>query len=79
IPWLQTKLDGYVERINNTAKRADRNKILPHGVPNDICEHPANYGVLDFKIKVTPNAINDVREVFVPPENQVFQSVPPNF
>ncbi|KAJ7670123.1 hypothetical protein DFH06DRAFT_1372925 [Mycena polygramma] len=79
IPWLQTELDRYVERINNTAKRADRNKILPHGVPNDICEHPANYGVLDFKIKVNPNAINDVRGVFAPPENEVFQLVPPDF
>ncbi|KAJ7611100.1 hypothetical protein DFH06DRAFT_1308571 [Mycena polygramma] len=79
IPWLQTELDRYVDRINNTAKRADRNKILPHGVPNDICEHPADYGVLDFKIKVNPNAINDVRGVFAPPENEVFQLVPPDF
>ncbi|KAJ6458318.1 hypothetical protein C8R47DRAFT_995285 [Mycena vitilis] len=79
IPWLQAELDRYVERINNTAKRADRNKILPHGVPNDICEHPANYGVLDFKIKVNSNAIHDVRGIFAPPGNEVFELVPPDF
>ncbi|KAJ7642059.1 hypothetical protein FB45DRAFT_901700 [Roridomyces roridus] len=28
------------KRVNNTSKRADRNKILPHGVPNDMFERP---------------------------------------
>jgi hypothetical protein len=36
--------------VNNTAKRADRNKVLPHGVLNDMYEHPEDYGVLDFKV-----------------------------
>ncbi|KAK7041062.1 hypothetical protein R3P38DRAFT_2478414, partial [Favolaschia claudopus] len=26
IPWLQRELDAYRDRVNNTAKRADRNK-----------------------------------------------------
>jgi len=26
IPWLQQELDAYRDRINNTAKRRDRNK-----------------------------------------------------
>ncbi|KAJ6488963.1 hypothetical protein C8R45DRAFT_1097301 [Mycena sanguinolenta] len=38
------------DEINNTAKRADRSKILPHGVPNDMYEHPHDYGVLGFKV-----------------------------
>jgi hypothetical protein len=50
IPWLQHELDAYRERVNNTAKRADRNKVLPHGVPNHIFEHPEEYGALDFKV-----------------------------
>ncbi|KAJ7832141.1 hypothetical protein B0H14DRAFT_2515144 [Mycena olivaceomarginata] len=50
IPWLQQELDAYRDRVNNTAKRADRNKVLPHGVPNDMYEHPEDYGVLDFKV-----------------------------
>ena len=52
IPWLQWELDSYRERVNNTAKRADRNKVLPHGVPNDMYERPVDYGVLDFKVSV---------------------------
>lgn len=27
IPWLQQELDAYRERVNNTAKRRDRNKV----------------------------------------------------
>ncbi|KAJ7182863.1 hypothetical protein C8R43DRAFT_869165, partial [Mycena crocata] len=49
IPWLQKKLDPYRERVNNTAKRADRNKVLPHSVPNDMYAHPRDYSGLDFK------------------------------
>jgi hypothetical protein len=50
IPWLQKELDAWVERYNNSRKRADRNKILPHGVPNDICAFPERFGALDFKV-----------------------------
>ncbi|KAJ7214558.1 hypothetical protein GGX14DRAFT_550501 [Mycena pura] len=50
IPWLQKELDSYRDRVNNTAKRADKNKVLPHGVPSDMYEHPGDYGVLDFKV-----------------------------
>ncbi|KAJ7934365.1 hypothetical protein B0H13DRAFT_1591672, partial [Mycena leptocephala] len=54
IPWLQTELDAYRERVNNTAKRADKSKGLPHGVPNhmypnDMYEAPEDFGVLDFQ------------------------------
>jgi hypothetical protein len=27
IPWLQQELNAYQDRINNTAKRHDRNKV----------------------------------------------------
>lgn len=30
IPFLQSELDAWVDRVNNTKKCADRNKILPH-------------------------------------------------
>ncbi|KAJ7133065.1 hypothetical protein C8R44DRAFT_730264 [Mycena epipterygia] len=79
IPWLQRELDAYRDRLNNTAKRADRNKVLPHGVPNDMYEHPDNYGVLDFKIKVDPEAIDQVRSLYAPTDHEVFQLVPPDF
>lgn len=50
IPFLQSELDAWVDRVNNTLKRADRNKILPHGVPNDIYADPERFGCLDFKV-----------------------------
>jgi hypothetical protein len=50
IPWLQKELDAYRDRVNNTTKRADRNKVLPHGVPNDMFKNPGDFGVLDFKV-----------------------------
>jgi len=52
IPWLQVEIDAYVNRINNTRKRADRNKVLPHGPPNDIFTSPERYGCLDFKVSI---------------------------
>lgn len=50
IPWLQSELDAYRERVNNTAKHANRNKVLPHGVPNHIFLSPEDYSALDFKV-----------------------------
>ncbi|KAJ7131593.1 hypothetical protein C8R43DRAFT_895941, partial [Mycena crocata] len=79
IPWLQRELDLYSERLNNTAKRADRNKVLPHGVPNDMLENPEDYGVLDFKITVNPEAINDVQLIYAPREHEVFELVSLDF
>lgn len=50
IPWLQRELDAYQDRVNNTRKRRDRNKILPHGAPDIIYQSPENFGILDFKV-----------------------------
>lgn len=52
IPWLQRELDAFRNRLNNTIKRADRNKVLPHGVPNEMYESPGEFGVLDFKVSL---------------------------
>ncbi|KAG1887344.1 hypothetical protein F4604DRAFT_1877761 [Suillus subluteus] len=49
IPWLQCELDRYQDCVNNTAKRRDHNKILPHGVPNLIYDSPEDFGAMDFK------------------------------
>jgi len=53
IPWLQRELDAYQDWVNNTRKRRDQNKILPHGAPNIIYQSPENFGVLDFKVSNT--------------------------
>jgi hypothetical protein len=51
IPWIQKELDSWRVRYNNDKKRADKNKILPHGPPNDIYDSPEKYGVLDFGVR----------------------------
>jgi hypothetical protein len=50
IPWIQAELDEWRQRINNTKKRAVRDKILPHGAPNAIHALPEKYNVLDFGV-----------------------------
>ncbi|KAJ7730069.1 hypothetical protein DFH07DRAFT_756425 [Mycena maculata] len=79
IPWLQKELDSCRDWVNNTAKRADRNKVLPHGVPTDMSEHPGDYGVLDFKIEVEKEAVDSVHALYGPKDHEIFQLVPPDF
>ncbi|KAG1796073.1 uncharacterized protein HD556DRAFT_1234916, partial [Suillus plorans] len=79
IPWLQRELDGYKDRINNTAKRHDRNKVLPHGVPNLIYDSPGDFGALDFKIVLEPGTIDHVRNLYVDLNHAVFELVPRDF
>ncbi|KAG0697228.1 hypothetical protein DFH29DRAFT_947187 [Suillus ampliporus] len=76
IPWLQRELDAYQDRLNNTAKRRDRNKVLPHGVPNLIYHSAADFGALDFKIKVEHKALDHVRNLYIKPSHVVFDLVP---
>ena len=55
IPWLQVKIDKWVNFKNTTAPCAVRNKILPHGVPALIHSRPSHFGAVDFKVcKYTP-------------------------
>ncbi|KAI6105017.1 hypothetical protein EV401DRAFT_1893017 [Pisolithus croceorrhizus] len=79
IPWLQEELLGYRDCVNNTAKRRDCNKILPHGIPNLIYESAGDYGALDFRVKVDPAAIEHVRKLYIKPTHTVFDLVPPAF
>ncbi|KAF9538452.1 hypothetical protein CPC08DRAFT_651431 [Agrocybe pediades] len=79
IPFLQSRLDTYADQINYSKKRSDKNKVLPHGIPMDIYYSPKNFGCLDFKIPITEDEINKVRDKFAPPTDPVFQLVPPQF
>ncbi|KAJ7589179.1 hypothetical protein C8J56DRAFT_734273, partial [Mycena floridula] len=88
IPWLQAELDLYKDRVNWTPKRADHNKVLPHGVPAHIYEKPGDYGCHDFKastinigldITVNPEFVRAVKEELAPANHPVFQLVPPSF
>jgi hypothetical protein len=53
IPWMQSELDLYRTRSNGHMPRYNRRKLLPHGIPNEIFEHPEQYGSHDFKVLVT--------------------------
>ncbi|KAF9562244.1 hypothetical protein CPC08DRAFT_742208 [Agrocybe pediades] len=79
IPFLQSELDAYADRVNYTRKRSDRNKILPHGIPMDIQMSPRTFGCLDFKIGVSQDVIDHVRSLYAPPDDPVFLLVPPEF
>ncbi|KAG9312434.1 hypothetical protein JVU11DRAFT_6818 [Chiua virens] len=77
IPWLQQELDNYKQRINRSRKRRDRNKILPHSVPELIHESPQDFGALDFKVMVDQTALDHVRQLYIKEDHVVFDLVPP--
>ncbi|KIK50485.1 hypothetical protein GYMLUDRAFT_121157, partial [Collybiopsis luxurians FD-317 M1] len=81
IPWFQAELDAYVDLINTTKKWAKKHKVLPHGPPDDIDEHPENYNVMNFKVLIDPDAdyIQIAEQLYAPPDHPVFQLVPPAF
>ncbi|KAG1906489.1 uncharacterized protein F5891DRAFT_1181900 [Suillus fuscotomentosus] len=79
IPWLQRELDGYKDHVNNSAKRHDCNKVLPHGVPNLIYESPEDFWALDFKIILEPSTIDHVRSTYIDPDHALFDLVPQEF
>lgn len=53
IPWLQAELDSWVIRFNSTPRRHDKNKILPHGIPDLITSKPHLYGTKDYKVRAS--------------------------
>ncbi|KAG2738001.1 hypothetical protein P692DRAFT_201874334 [Suillus brevipes Sb2] len=76
VPWLQCELDRYQDRVNNTAKRWDRNKVLPHGVPNLIYDSPEDFGAMDFKVTIDQDSIDHVRRTYIKSDHPVFDLVP---
>lgn len=36
--------------VNRNAKRKDKNKVTPHGVPDLIFEFPERFESVDFKV-----------------------------
>ncbi|KAI6014915.1 hypothetical protein EDC04DRAFT_2503283, partial [Pisolithus marmoratus] len=76
IPWLQEELTGYRDYGNNTAKRHDHNKVLPHGVPSLIYESAGDYSALDFRVKVDPAAIEHIQDLYIKSTHTVFDLVP---
>ncbi|GJE85704.1 hypothetical protein PsYK624_017830 [Phanerochaete sordida] len=77
IPWLRTELDEYIEHHNNTPHQADKHKVLPHCVPEDIFDHPENYGVTDYRIQVPNDVLQAAEGEWASKDHPVFQLVLP--
>ncbi|PPQ93947.1 hypothetical protein CVT25_015839 [Psilocybe cyanescens] len=86
IPFLQKELDAWADRINNSCKHANHNKILPHGI--HVEQAAIDYVQQEFAppedpvfllIHVEQAAIDYVQQEFAPPEDPVFLLVPPKF
>ncbi|EIN12498.1 hypothetical protein PUNSTDRAFT_61541 [Punctularia strigosozonata HHB-11173 SS5] len=79
IPFIQHELDKYVHRNNTTAKRADKHKVLPHGIPDIIFERPHRFDAVDFHINVPHNILDQAQDQWAPRDHPVFQLVHPHF
>ncbi|GJE88520.1 hypothetical protein PsYK624_046030 [Phanerochaete sordida] len=79
IPFLQRELDSYVYRHNTSARRANKHKSLPHGIPDRIFEHPEKFGGKDYKIPVSEEVLRAAELQWAPPDHPVFELVPPVF
>lgn len=51
IPFIQHELDLYVELHNTTLRRANKHKILPHGIPQQMFMRPSMVDSHDFKVR----------------------------
>ncbi|KAJ7086781.1 hypothetical protein B0H15DRAFT_781757 [Mycena belliarum] len=79
IPWLQRELDAWVQRYNGTARRADKHKILPQGIPDLIASKPEQFGTKDYKVLVTPDLFDEMETTWAPPDDPVFKLTPDTF
>ncbi|KAF8198902.1 hypothetical protein K438DRAFT_1966869 [Mycena galopus ATCC 62051] len=79
IPFVQVQLDIWVRHRNETKPRSDKHKVLPHGIPALMREKPEFYGLLDFKIPVSPEMLDEMEAQFAPSDHEVFQLTPPEF
>ncbi|KAJ6581597.1 hypothetical protein B0H19DRAFT_1251786 [Mycena capillaripes] len=79
IPWLQKELDKWVRIHNLSPHRADKHKVLLHGIPNMITSKPEMSGTRDYKVVVTPEMFDQMEAEWAPPDDPVFLLIPPTF
>ncbi|KAJ7210180.1 hypothetical protein GGX14DRAFT_363716, partial [Mycena pura] len=61
-PLIQQELDDFVNWWNNHRVRHQHEKIMPSGhVPSHAMEYPELFGALDCRIRVPPEAIEELR------------------
>ncbi|KAF8125216.1 hypothetical protein K438DRAFT_2002219 [Mycena galopus ATCC 62051] len=79
IPWLQTELNAWVKIFNSSPRRADKNKILPQGIPDMIMSKPEQFGTTDYKVIITPELFDEMEATWAPLSDPVFKLVPDTF
>jgi hypothetical protein len=50
IPWLQAEIDKWVQMYNSSTRRANKNKLLPHGIPDIIHQKPERFQSKNFQV-----------------------------
>ncbi|KAI9429058.1 hypothetical protein H4582DRAFT_1827992 [Lactarius indigo] len=76
IPFIQQEVDAWVNQHNWTKRRADRKKVLPHGIPMIILQKPHKWNAADYKIAVSPETFDEIERKYAPPDDPVFDLVP---
>ncbi|KAG9090703.1 hypothetical protein FRC06_000916 [Ceratobasidium sp. 370] len=79
MPLVQQELSHFANRYNTSAKRSNTKTSLPAGHPKYIYLYPDQYDGEDLKVQVPPNALEEVRQLYAPPDHPVFQWLPPQF
>ncbi|KAJ3753696.1 hypothetical protein EV360DRAFT_53031, partial [Lentinula raphanica] len=79
IPWLQTELDQWVQQRNNSKPKRYKHKFLPHDRPFVIRTRPQDFNVLDFKVGIPLELIEELRSEYAPLDHEVFQLTPVPF
>ncbi|KAH9014255.1 hypothetical protein EDB84DRAFT_1590323 [Lactarius hengduanensis] len=73
IPFIQREVDAWVHQRNWTKL------VLPNGIPMIILQKPHKWKAADYKIPVPPEVLNEIEKKYAPPDDPVFELVPPEF
>ncbi|KAG9083879.1 hypothetical protein FRC06_004327, partial [Ceratobasidium sp. 370] len=76
---IQGELDDFRHRYNTSAKRSNTKTTLPSGRPKYIYLYPHQYDGEQLKVEVPLEAVEQVRQLYAPPDHPVFQWMPPQF
>ncbi|KAG2366681.1 hypothetical protein BDR07DRAFT_1479907 [Suillus spraguei] len=76
---IHNTLQNYIFRWNYNPPCRDKHKILPHGIPAIIHAKPHKFDLLDFKVPIPGDLIDEVEGIYAPPDHPVFELIPPIF
>ncbi|KAJ6483694.1 hypothetical protein DFH09DRAFT_949611, partial [Mycena vulgaris] len=79
IPFVQVQLDVWLNHRNRTKPRRNKYKVIPQEIPELLRAKPGFYGVVDLKIPVTIEILDELEAQFAPADHEVFQLTPPEF